>query len=106
MNKVTEALGELAILPRDSSLINLSDNRLIAIHRSILDQSLKLYSRIPMLEDTEEPREITLLNAFRLYYQKLEQSIREILLGTDLVVVARLGDDIDEFTVLFNQVGK
>ncbi len=59
-----------------------------------------------MLEDTEEPREITLLNALRHYYQKLEQSIHEILLGTDLAVVARLGDDIDEFTVLFNQVSK
>lgn len=59
-----------------------------------------------MPEDVEEPREDTLLNSFRLYYQKLERSIRKISSGTDLVVVARLGDDIDEFTILFNQVGQ
>lgn len=64
-----------------------------------------------MSENIEQPSEgapATLLDAFRLYYQGLESSIADITSlgsGVDLVIVARLGDDIDEFAALFNQVG-
>ena len=60
-----------------------------------------------MSEEGEGFPEATLLDAFRLYYQKLESAIVDITSsssGTDSVIVARLGDDIDEFTALFNQV--
>lgn len=60
-----------------------------------------------MSEDVEGYYEPTLLDAFRLYYNRLESSITNIISSTsanDLIVVARLGDDIDEFSTLFNQV--
>lgn len=51
--------------------------------------------------------ELILLDAFYLYYQQFEPVVVNTIdsaLGSDLVMVARLGDDIDEFSALFNQV--
>lgn len=61
-----------------------------------------------MLNDGEP--EPTLLDAFRLYYQRIEAGVIEATAstssssGSDLNVVSRLGDDIDEYLSLFNQV--
>jgi len=60
-----------------------------------------------MSEEGKGLQEATLLDAFRLYHQKLESAIIDITSsssGADSVIVERLGDDIDEFTALFNQV--
>lgn len=57
-----------------------------------------------MLNENETQQPPLLLNAFRLYYQRLEQSMNEIASRTDMIVVAQLGDDLDEFTSLVVQV--
>jgi len=46
-----------------------------------------------------------LLTAFRLQYHRFDRSIREILATpTNSVVLARLGDDVDEYSVIVNEV--
>jgi hypothetical protein len=46
-----------------------------------------------------------LLTAFRLQYHRFDRSIHEILAApTDSVVLARLGDDVDEYSVIVNEV--
>lgn len=65
-----------------------------------------------MLDDHDQTSsEATLLDAFRFHYQRIESGVIEATSttatsssGSDLVVVERLGDDIDEYTSLFNQV--
>lgn len=63
-----------------------------------------------MLDDSNQTSsEGTLLDAFRLHYRRIESGVTEATSstsssGSDLVVVERLGDDIDEYTSLFNQV--
>ena len=45
-----------------------------------------------------------LLNAFRIHYHTFEQRINSAVTGdTDSVVVARLGDDLDEYVKLLNE---
>lgn len=51
--------------------------------------------------------EPTLLDAFHLYYLQLEPTVVNAVnsfSGNGLVIVVRLGDDIDAFSTLFNQV--
>ena len=46
-----------------------------------------------------------LLAAFRLHYHRFDQAIHEALgAPTDSVVLARLGDDIDEYLAIVNEV--
>ena len=46
-----------------------------------------------------------LLTAFRLHYHRFDRTIHEILAApTDSVVLARLGDDVDEYSVIVNEV--
>ena len=40
-----------------------------------------------------------------MHYQRFEQAVQEVVLNlTDATVLARLGDDIDEFTTLVTKV--
>lgn len=54
--------------------------------------------------------EPALINAFRIHYQRIESQVVDVTssttssTGSDLVVVSRLGDDIDEYSTLFQQV--
>lgn len=49
----------------------------------------------------------SLLAAFRLHYRRFEQAVAEALINpTDSTVLARLGDDIDEFATLASQVSQ
>lgn len=49
--------------------------------------------------------DLDLLAAFRTHYVQFEQAVRDVLLNpTDPTVLARLGDDLDEFAVLANEV--
>jgi hypothetical protein len=46
-----------------------------------------------------------LLAAFRIHYRQFEQAVTEALSNpTDSTVLARLGDDLDEFATLATQV--
>lgn len=46
-----------------------------------------------------------LLTAFRLHYHQFDRAIHDALKGqTDSVVLARLGDDLDEYLTLVNEV--
>lgn len=48
-----------------------------------------------------------LLAAFRIHYRRFEQAIAEILSNpTDPTILARLGDDLEEFTTLATQVSR
>jgi len=42
-----------------------------------------------------------------MHYQRFEQAVQEVVLNlTDATVLARLGDDIDEFTTLVTKVSR
>lgn len=46
-----------------------------------------------------------LLGAFRIHYRRFEQAIADTLINhTDSTVLARLGDDLDEFLLLVTEV--
>lgn len=46
-----------------------------------------------------------LLDAFRVHYTRFEHAVHEVLQNyTDSTVLARLGDDLDEFGALANEV--
>lgn len=46
-----------------------------------------------------------LLEAFRTHYQRFDNSLREALLGSsDANVLARLGDDFDEYASMVEEV--
>jgi hypothetical protein len=46
-----------------------------------------------------------LLSAFRIHYQRFEQGVQAAVLNpTDATVLARLGDDLDEFANLVHEV--
>lgn len=46
-----------------------------------------------------------LLDAFRLHYNRFQSTVAGIIQNpTDAVVIARLGDDLDEYTELVHQV--
>lgn len=46
-----------------------------------------------------------LLSAFRIHYHQFQLAVTEALNeDTDTTVVERLGDDLDEFTALVNEV--
>lgn len=48
-----------------------------------------------------------LLAAFRIHYHRFEQAVIEALSNpTDSTVLARLGDDLDEFATLATQVSQ
>lgn len=49
--------------------------------------------------------ESDLLTAFRTYYHRFVQSVQEAVLSSaDSTVLHRLGDQIDEYSALVNQV--
>jgi hypothetical protein len=57
------------------------------------------------LEQQRSPND--LLSAFRMHYQRFEQAVQEVVLNpTDATVLARLGDDVDEFTTLVTEVSQ
>lgn len=46
-----------------------------------------------------------LLEAFRSHYHRFENSIREVMVNhSDSTVLARLGDDVDEYAALVHEV--
>lgn len=48
---------------------------------------------------------LDLLVAFRTHYERFERAVGDVLLSpTDPTVLARLGDDLDEFAALANEV--
>jgi hypothetical protein len=56
---------------------------------------------------TNSPPEIDLLSAFRIHYRRFESAIADVLTTpTDSTVVARIGDDLDEFSALVTQVSQ
>lgn len=47
-----------------------------------------------------------LLNAFRSHYRRYENAVHEVVNNpTDAVVLWRLGDDLDQYIGLVNEVG-
>ncbi len=49
--------------------------------------------------------ELDLLNAFRCHYFRYETTVREaITCATDSTVLARIGDDLDEYSILLAEV--
>ena len=56
------------------------------------------------LEQINTPAQVELLSAFRIHYCRFESAIAEVLINpTDSTVVARIGDDLDEFSALVTQ---
>ena len=54
-------------------------------------------------ETSENPE---LLDAFRSHYQRFVEAIQDAVQnGTDSVVLERLGDDLEEFNTVVNEVG-
>lgn len=55
------------------------------------------------MDDPNRPE--ALLDAFRSHYHRFETSVTNIIQSpTDAVVIARLGDDLDEFARLVQEV--
>lgn len=49
--------------------------------------------------------QVELLEAFRSHYERFQTSITDIVQNpTDAVVIARLGDDLDEFAGMVREV--
>lgn len=46
-----------------------------------------------------------LLNAFRSHYQRFQTAVTDLVgSNADAIVISRLGDDIDEFAEIVNEV--
>lgn len=58
--------------------------------------------------DTPVPAAFTrgiLLNAFRTHYHRFQTAITDLVaVGSDAMVIARLGDDLDEFSAIVEEV--
>jgi hypothetical protein len=49
----------------------------------------------------------SLLDAFRIYYHRFERAVHEIVtVPSDTTMIARLGDDLDEFLSLVIEVSR
>ena len=59
----------------------------------------------PNPSETEAQSSEALITAFRLHYHHFDRAVHDALaVPTDSVVLARLGDDVDEYSAIVNEV--
>lgn len=57
------------------------------------------------MDPTAQNGELDLLDAFRYHYFRYETVVREAIThATDSTVLARIGDDLDEYTTILAEV--